>query len=93
MVEHSYMHIGVDHKTQLITGGGLHIFAVDERDWEEAIRLTDSSKASVLVDAEDADLLQADEEDFRREMNIGEDDNLDADELNQKAMQEQLDGR
>jgi len=66
---------------------------VDERDWEEAIRLTDASKASVVIDADEADA-QADRETFAREMQLNEDEDLlDANAVDEKKMLEEMDGR
>ncbi|CAD7925553.1 unnamed protein product [Amoebophrya sp. A120] len=61
---------------------------VDERDWEEAIRLTDESKRSVLVDADEADA-EDDRAAFQREMRLDEEDN-DEDGVNEGAMNDQL---
>ncbi|CAD7964174.1 unnamed protein product [Amoebophrya sp. A25] len=64
---------------------------VDERDWEEAIRLTDASKASVVVDPDAADAA-AEREAFARDMQIGENQEADPDEIDENAMRDQMDG-
>eukprot|EP00391_Amoebophrya_sp_Ameob2_P006015 CAMPEP_0178994090 /NCGR_PEP_ID=MMETSP0795-20121207/7082_1 /TAXON_ID=88552 /ORGANISM="Amoebophrya sp., Strain Ameob2" /LENGTH=874 /DNA_ID=CAMNT_0020686255 /DNA_START=75 /DNA_END=2698 /DNA_ORIENTATION=+ len=69
---------------------------VDERDWEEAIRLTDASKASVVIEEDEIDAAdaEADRQAFQRDMGLGEEGAEDDDEdaVKEKNMLEELDG-